>query len=122
MTISSQSEADGGDVDQDFSDFNYEAWNEGEEFPRDQFEPVKIGDACFLRPFADADEDNQTPPSPELLALWERQRELEAERTSLIAKYGHGIGSKPQDVIDRLNYLSKEAIAVDIQIEKVLEG
>ena len=122
VTISSPSDEGEGDTDQDWTDFDPETWNEGEEYPRDQFEHVKIGDVCFLRPLADVDEDNQTPPSPELLALWKQRDELEAETAGLIAKYGHGIGSKPQDVIDRLNYLSKEAISVAIQIEKVLEG
>jgi hypothetical protein len=121
VTISSPS--DEGEVDQDSSDFDYEAWNEGDEYPRDQFERVRNPDGSYcLRPFADVDEANQEPPSPELLALWNRQRELKAETDSLIAQYGHGIGAQPQEVIDRLTYLDKEGIAVDIQIEKLLDG
>lgn len=123
VRISSQSDVDEGDDDQDWTDFDPEAWNEGDEFPRDRYERVRHPDGYYhLREFANLDEAAEKAASPEFLALLERGRELQAETDSLIAQYGHGIGSKPQDAIDRLSYLRKEAIAVDIQMEKLLDG
>lgn len=125
VTISSPTDSgdDFSSVGTDFSDFDPEAWIEGQDYPEDRYREIPDRDGNRILVHRTDQEDlSQAEMSPEVQALWARERELSKEQEELISRHGQVRMNWPQSAIDRLQSLSDEQIAIGIQLEKVLEG
>jgi hypothetical protein len=107
----------------DWSGFDPEAWVEGQDYPEERYREVTDRDGYRILVARTDEEDlSEVEPSPEVRALWAQSRELSKEQDELMSRHGQLRMTWPQSALDRMKALSDQQIAIDIQMEKLLEG
>jgi hypothetical protein len=105
----------------DWSDFDPEAWEEGQPYPEQLYRAVADQDRnYYLVPRTDMDEPVEAVVTPEIQALRDRQRELEKAQEELIQKHGRNRMVWSAEVIAEAGRLSDDLNDVDIQLGDAL--
>ncbi|WP_262029770.1 hypothetical protein [Microvirga sp. Mcv34] len=115
--------AGAGEAERDWSDFDPEAWEEGQEYPEHLYRAVPDQDRnLYLVPNTDMDEAVEPKVTPEIQALRDRRRELETAKDELYEKFGRNRMSWSADVIAEAGRLYQEVNEVDIRLTNALAG
>jgi hypothetical protein len=113
--------AGAGEAERDWSDFDPESWEEGQDYPEHLYRALPDQDRnYYLVPRSDMDEPAEAAVTPEIQALRNRQRELEKSQEELIQKHGRNRMVWSAEVIAEAGRLSNELNDVDIQLGDAL--
>jgi hypothetical protein len=113
--------AGAGEAERDWSNFDPDAWEEGQPYPEDQYRDVLHPDGYrLLVPQTDMDEPVEPKVTPEIQALRTRRRELVRAEDALFDRYGRNRMLWTSEVIAEAGRLDKEATDVEIQLRKAL--
>jgi hypothetical protein len=105
----------------DWSNFDPDAWEEGQPYPEDQYRDVLHPDGYrLLVPQTDMDEPVEPKVTPEIQALRDRRRELDRAEDELFEKHGTNRMTWTADVIAEANRLDQAVTEVDILLSKAL--
>lgn len=106
----------------DWSGFDPDAWQKDEEFPRHLYREVADADRnYFLVPRTDLYEPEAKPVSPQIQALRDRRRELEADEEKLIQAHGRNRMLWSAEVIAEAGRLDQALTAVHKEIMQAQE-
>jgi hypothetical protein len=110
-----------GEAERDWSDFDPEVWEEGQDYPEQLYRAVPDQDrTLFLVPNTDMDEPVEPKVTPEIQALRDRRQEIVRAEDDLFEKFGRNRMLWTAEVIAEAGRLDKEATEVDIQLWKLL--
>jgi hypothetical protein len=113
--------AGAGEAERDWSDFDPEAWEEGQDYPEHLYRAVPDQErTLFLVPNTDMDDPVEPKVTPEIQALRDRRRELDRAEDELFAKHGTNRMTWTDEVIAEANRLEQAVTEVDILLSKVL--
>jgi hypothetical protein len=113
--------AGAGEAERDWSDFDPEAWEEGQDYPEHLYRAVPDQErTLFLVPNTDMDDPVEPKVTPEIQALRDRRRELDRAEDELFAKHGTNRMTWTDEVIAEANRLDQAVTEVDILLSKVL--
>jgi hypothetical protein len=105
----------------DWSNFDPDAWEEGQPYPEDQYRDVLHPDGYrLLVARTDLEEMKDPEVTPEIQALRTRRRELVRAEDALFDRYGRNRMLWTSEVIAEAGRLDKEATDVEIQLRKAL--
>ncbi|WP_414476440.1 hypothetical protein [Microvirga sp. M2] len=108
-------------ADRDWSDFDPDAWQEGEDFPRHLYREVADADRnYFLVLRTDLDEPENKSVSPMVQALRDRRKELTRAQDELEEKHGRNQMRWTAEVIAEAERLQQEITALSKQIQAEL--
>jgi hypothetical protein len=113
--------AGAGEAERDWSGFDPEAWEEGQDYPEHLYRAVPDQErTLFLVPNTDMDDPVEPKVTPEIQALRDRRRELDRAEDELFAKHGTNRMTWTTDVIAEANRLDQAVTEVDILLSKAL--
>jgi hypothetical protein len=105
----------------DWSNFDPDAWEEGQPYLEDQYRDVLHPDGYrLLVPRMDLEEMKEPEVTPEIQALRTRRRELVRAEDALFDRYGRNRMLWTSEVIAEAGRLDREATDVEIQLRKAL--
>jgi hypothetical protein len=109
------------DDDDDWSNFDPEAWEEGQPYPERLYRMVADQDRnYYLVPQTDMDEPVEPKVTPEIQALRDRRRELEKAEDDLLERYGRNRMLWSAEVIAEAGRLDREVTEVASQLQSAL--
>jgi hypothetical protein len=107
----------------DWSDFDPEAWEEGQPYPEHLYRAVQDQDReHYLVPNTEMDEPVETADTPEIQALSDRRRELQKAEDALIEQHGLNRILWTAEVIAEAGRLSDELNDVSIRLTDALSS
>ncbi|WP_114944377.1 hypothetical protein [Microvirga calopogonii] len=113
--------AGAGEAERDWSDFDPEAWEEGQDYPEHLYRAVPDRDRnLYLVPQTDMEEGPEPVVTPEIQALRDRQRKLERAQDEIFEKFGRNSMLWSSEVNAEVGRLDEEATEVSIQLRKAL--
>jgi hypothetical protein len=113
--------AGAGEAERDWSDFDPEAWEEGQDYPEHLYRAVPDQDrTLFLVPNTDMDEPVEPKVTPEIQALRDRRQEIVRAEDDLFEKFGRNRMLWTAEVIAEAGRLDNEGTEIDIRLRKLL--
>ncbi|WP_230534436.1 hypothetical protein [Microvirga roseola] len=111
--------ADGG---HEWADFDPDAWEEGEEYPRNLYIDVLTRDGYrVLERRTDLEEPETKPLTPEIEAMRHSQQEYEARQAKIRTRHGINPMLWPPEVIDEDRRIDEELTALNIKLWDALD-
>jgi hypothetical protein len=109
------------DDDNGWSNFDPEAWEEGQPYPEHLYRMVADQDRnYYLVPQTDMDEPVEPKVTPEIQALRDRRREIVRAEDELFEKHGRNRMLWTAEAIAEAGMLDEQATEVDIQLRTLL--
>jgi len=113
--------AGAGEAKRDWSDFDPEAWEEGQPCPEHLYRAVQNQDRdYYLVPNTEMDEAAEPIVTPEIQALRDRCREIEQAEEELFEKFGRNRMLWTDEVIAETRRLDQEVTDIEIELRKAL--
>jgi hypothetical protein len=113
--------AGAGETECDWSDFDPEAWEEGQPYPEHLYRAVQDQDRnYYLVPNTEMDDSIEPVVTPEIRALRDRRQELEKALDDLFEKFGRNSMLWTAEVNAKVECLDQERTEVAIQLRKAL--
>ncbi|QRM34949.1 hypothetical protein [Microvirga sp. VF16] len=110
-----------GEAERDWSDFDPEAWEEGQLYPEHLYRAVQNQDRdYYLVPNTEMDEVVEPVATSEIQALRDRQRKLEKAQDDIFERFGRNSMLWTPEVNAEVGRLDQEATDVSIQLRKTL--
>jgi hypothetical protein len=105
----------------DWSNFDPDAWEEGQPYPEDQYRDVLHPDGYrLLVPQTDMDEPVEPKVTPEIQALRDRRREPEKAEDELLDQFGRNPMLWSAEVTAEAGRLDQQTFEIEAQLRKLL--
>jgi hypothetical protein len=104
-----------------WSNFDPDAWEDGQPYPEDQYRDVLHPDGYrLLVPQTDMDEPVEPKVTPEIQALRDRRRELEKAEDELLDQFGRNPMLWSAEVTAEAGRLDQQTFEIEAQLRKLL--